>query len=328
MAEQKIKWGILGTGAIARLFAEGLAHLPEAVITAVGSRTQATADEFGQKYAIPHRHPTYEALAADPEVEVVYISTPHNLHYENTLLCLEQGKHVLCEKAFTVNAAQAAHLIQVAREKKLFLMEAMWTRYLPALVKVREILAAGTLGEIRMLTADFGFKAPYDKDKRLFNPHLAGGALLDVGIYPVSLAAHVFGMQPSSIQSHVHLGETGVDYHEGMVFGYPGGQVAILGAGLVMDTPREAVIIGTEGHLRLHYPFWFTQKLTLTTRQGEQAIPCPIVGNGYNYEAAEVHRCLAAGELESPLMPLAESLALMQTMDTLRAQWGLVYPFE
>ncbi len=325
----KIRWGILGTGMIAHKFAEGLRVLPDAVLTAVGSRSQAAANRFGDAFDVPHRHATYQDLASDPEVDVIYVSSPHPMHKEDTLLCLEAGKAVLCEKPFTMNSQESEAVIRAARERGLFLMEAMWTRYLPAVVRARQLLAEGVIGEVRMVQADFGFRAEVDPKHRLLNPDLGGGALLDVGIYTVSLASMVFGQQPAEINSQVYLGSTGVDELSGTIFRYPAGQIAVLSSSLQINTPHDAVIIGTKGSIRIHPSFWCTDGMTLTLDgQPEQVMNLPRVSNGYNYEAAEVMACLRAGKRESEVMPLDETLAIMQTLDRIRALWGLKYPTE
>ncbi len=323
-----IRWGILGTGGIAAHFATGLGSVPGAAITAVGSRTQEAADRFGERFGVPRRHGSYAALAADPEVDVVYVATPHTLHRANSLLCLGAGKAVLCEKPFALNAGEAAEVIAAARARGLFLMEAMWSRYYPAMVRARELLAAGAIGEPRLLHADLGFRATVNPVGRLFNPALGGGALLDVGVYPVSLASMIFG-EPTAIASQAHLGETGVDEQAGMVLSYAGGQLAVLYTSIRTLTPHEALIMGTAGMLRLGLDWHKPNRLTITKPgQPEEVIPLPFEGNGYNYEAIEVGDCLRAGRRESAAMPLDETLAIMRTLDTIRAQWGLRYPGE
>jgi predicted dehydrogenase len=324
----KIRWGILGTGFIAKKFAEGLSVLKDVELVAVGSRAQATADAFGGEFKVPHRHVSYEALAEDPDVDVVYVATPHSLHRENSILCLEAGKPVLCEKPFTINATEAQAVIALAREKGLFLMEAMWTRFLPIIVKVRELLAAGAIGEVHMLHADFGFRAELDPKSRLFNPHLGGGALLDVGIYPVSLASMIFG-PPSRIVSMAHLGQTGVDERAAVILGYDAGQLAVLSTAIRTDTPIEAVLMGSEGQIRIHSPWFHGTELTLSAKsRKDKTIRLPYKGNGYTHEAIEVMRCLREGRRESGVMPLDETLAITKTLDAIRAQWGLRYPME
>lgn len=324
----KIRWGILGPGGIARQFAAGLQLLPDAELVAVGSRTQEGADRFADEFAVPHRHSSYAELAANSNVDVIYIATPHSQHAENALLCLQAGKAVVCEKPFTINATQAETVIALARRERLFLMEAMWTRFLPVMVKVRELLHAGVIGELRMLHADFGFRTEFDPSGRLFAPELGGGALLDVGVYTVSLASMLFGT-PDRVVGLAHLGQTGVDEQSAMVLGYPGGQLAALSVAVRTATPQTATIMGSEGMIQIPTPWWRPTQINLL-RAGKPAevIDLPFAGNGYNYQAAEVMRCLRAGLLENEIMPLDETLAIMQTLDRLRAQWELRYPGE
>ncbi len=325
---ETIRWGIIGTGAIAKLFAQGLSALPDAELVAVGSRTQDSADAFGDQFHIPRRHASYQALAEDGGVDAIYVATPHPLHKENTLQALRCGKAVLTEKPFTINAQEAREVIQFARQQRLFLMEAMWTRFIPAMVRVRELLAGGVIGEPHLLTADFGFRTGFNPDGRLFNPQLGGGALLDVGVYCVSLASMIFG-KPERITSMAHLGETGVDERAAMILGYGGGQLALLSTAIRTNTPMEAVISGTEGLIRIPPLFWKPSHVSVTVHGKEQTeIEMPLVGNGYNYQAAEVARCLRAGLTESDVMPLDETLSIVEMMDTIRAQWGLKYPME
>jgi predicted dehydrogenase len=323
-----VRWGILGTGKIAVLFATGLQSVQDAEIAAVGSRTQEAADAFGDRFAIPHRHGSYTALAADPDVDVIYVATPHTLHAENSLLCLGAGKAVLCEKPFALNTQQAEKVIDFARGRGLFLMEAMWSRYYPAMVRVRELLAAGAIGEPLLLSADLGFRSQVNPASRLYDPALGGGALLDVGVYPVSLASMVFGA-PADVTSRGHLGTTSVDEQGGIILGYTGGRLAILYASIRATTPHEATIMGTEGRLRIGLDWHKPDRVTITRPgQPDETTHLPFDGNGYNYEAAEVNACLRAGRTESAVMPLDETLAIMRTLDEIRSQWGLRYPGE
>ena len=326
--KDRIRWGILGTGSIAKKFAEGLAVLPEADLVAVGSRTSETAGDFADRYGVPRAHGTYEGLAEDPEVDAVYVATPHPFHRENTILCLKAGKAVLCEKPFAINRGDAEEMVRVARERKRFLMEAMWTRFLPITVKVREWLADGTIGEVRMLRADFGFRAGVDPKARLFSPELGGGALLDVGVYTVSFASMVFGGPPEDMATTAHIGETGVDEQAGMVLRYEGGQLAVLACAVRNRTYQRAEILGTDGSIHIHPPFWCGTTATLTAEGNEETVERPLEGNGYNYEAVEVMERLREGKLESDVMPLDETLSVMGTLDRARGQWGLRYPME
>lgn len=326
---QPIRWGILGTGSIATSFATGLQSLEDATAVAVGSRTQTSADTFADKFDIVRRHSSYEALAEDSEVDAIYIATPHSYHMDNSLLCMEAGKAVLCEKPFTINTSEAERVVHRARSSGTFVMEAMWTRFLPTMVQVRSWLSQGAIGEVRMLSADFGFRTEVNPDGRLFNLALGGGGLLDVGIYPVSLASLVFGEQPTKVAGLADFGKTGVDEQGGMVLGYEGGQLAVLCCAIRTSTPADAVIMGSEGSIRIASPFWKATSATLSVNGNDPiTADLPFEGNGYNYEAAEVGRCLRAGLHESDSMPLEESLDIMRTLDKIRAQWGLKYPAD
>lgn len=327
-SESTLRWGILGTGNIAKQFARGLAVLPDAELAAVGSRAQDTADAFGDEFGAARRHASYEALAADAEVDAIYVATPHSLHRENTLLCLEHGKAVLCEKPFAINAAQARDMAAAARDRGLFLMEAMWTRFIPAVVQARKWLAEGAIGEPRLVAADFGFRAGANPKGRLFNPALGGGALLDVGIYTISMASMVLGPHPDRIETTATLGETGVDEQSAFILGYGGGELAVLYTAVRTSTPVEARILGTDGHITIHNPFFKAEKVTLQAGDRTEEVELPLTGNGYNYQAVEVMNCLRAGKTESETMPLDETLALMEIMDTIRSKWGLKYPME
>lgn len=325
---EKIRWGILSTGNIARQFAHGLAALDDAELVAVGSRSAASANQFGDEFNVANRHASYEALASDPAVDAIYVATPHTLHAENTLLCLRAGKAVLCEKPFAINAAETTTMIAEARTRGVFLMEAMWTRFLPHMVRIRELIHAGAIGDVRMLNSTFGFRTEFDPKGRLFDPALGGGALLDVGIYPVSFAAMIFGT-PTFITSHATIGATGVDEQVAMIFGYDQGQIALLASATRTQTIHTSQILGTKGQIIVEPPWWGPSSLTLKVDgQPDQYMAFDTIGNGYNYEAAEVARCLRAGKIESEVMPLDETLALMKTLDTIRGQWGLRYPGE
>lgn len=324
---EKIRWGILAPGSIAHRFASGLEVIPDAELIAVGSRSKERADKFADEFDIPHRHGSYADLVNDPDVDAIYVSTLNSFHKDCTILCLEAGKAVLCEKPFAINAEQVREMIACARENKQFLMEAMWTRFIPIIVKVREWLAEGAIGEPRMLTAYFGYRGRVNPEGRLFNADLGGGGLLDVGVYTIAMAYMVFGA-PSTIASLGHIGETNVDEQAAMLLGYDAGQMALLSCAVRTSIPEEARIMGTEGSIQIPN-FWHSTSATLHAAGKEpEHVEMPFKANGYENEAIEVMRCLREGKLESDVMPLAESLSIMETMDTLRAQWGLKYPME
>jgi predicted dehydrogenase len=325
---QPVRWGIIGTGHIARKFAADLTAMPEARLVAVGSRSTAAAESFGALWGTPRRHGSYAALAQDPEVEAVYVAVPHPFHAENCLLCLEAGKAVLCEKPFALNAAQAAEVIGRARAGKLLLMEGMWTRAFPLMARLRQLLAEGAVGRVRLVAADFSFRCKFSPEGRHFNRALGGGALLDVGVYPVSLASMILG-PPAQICSGAEIGATGVDYQAAMIFHYPGGAAAALFAGLVAERQCEAEILGESGAIQFPDGWWKPRRMTVTRSGGRsEHFDMPYAGNGYQFEAAEFMNCLRQGRLESALMPLEETLSIMKTLDAVRAPWGLRYPGE
>jgi len=324
----KIRWGLIGLGLISRKFANGLAFAPDAEIYAVASRSQEKADAFGAEYGASKCYGSYEELAQDPNVDVAYIGTPNNYHLPHTLLCLDAGKHVLCEKPFAVNAKEAQIMIARARERNLFLMDAFWTRYFPAMFKLRELLAEGAIGDVMLVTADFGGRGPVIPERRHFNPDLAGGALLDVGSYCLQFASMIYGVQPAEIVSQVAIGETGVDELSVLVLKYSEYGMATLTAALRLGTPHEARVMGSDGYIAIPN-FWHPSELTLV-RPGQEpkSFSFPYEGEGFHFEAIEVARCIRAGLTESPIYPLDETLAIMETLDRIRADWGMRYPFE
>ena len=320
-----IRWGIVGSGWIAREFAKALALIPDAKLVAIGSRTHDRAEAFGNEFNIPLRFGSYQDLVQCPDVDVVYIATPHTSHLEDASQALRAGKPVLCEKPLTVNAREAQALILLAREQGLFFMEAMWTRFVPAVGKLRKWMAQGVIGDPRFVSANIGWNHPYDEQSRLFNPQLAGGALLDIGIYPVSLASMLLGT-PSAISGVMHPASTGVDMQCSVSLVHPSGALANFVATLRADPPREAVIAGSKGWIRIHPPINEPETLSRGTGSSiEETVHLPHIGNGYAHEAIEVMSCLREGRLESDIMPLDESLTIMQTLDDIRAQWGLRY---
>jgi dihydrodiol dehydrogenase / D-xylose 1-dehydrogenase (NADP) len=323
-----IRWGILGAGVIAGKFSIGLASLDYAEIAAVASRSLGKAHIFAKKYGVKKAYGNYAELVNDRNIDVIYIAVPHSAHEECSMLALNAGKPVLCEKPFTINAAELEKLVTKARESKLFLMEAMWTRYLPATIKVMEWLKSGVLGDIRMLKADFGFRSNWDPKNRLFNINLGGGALLDAGIYPVSFASMVFGSKPNDIKSVSYIGKTGVDEQFMMLLSYDRGRMASLGGAVRTNMDNDAWIFGSKG--RIYIPRFLSARLATLFIDGRdtEVYESEFAANGYNYEAAEVMRCLRECKLESDTMPLNESLEIMKILDNVRTQWGLKYPFE
>ena len=323
-----IRWGIIGTGAIAKKLATALNELSDAKLVAIGSRFQKTADEFAAKFNVPHAHASYEALVSDLEVDAVYVATPHSCHKDNALSALQAGKAVLVEKPFTINATETEYLIDFAQSRNLLLMEGMWTRYLPLYVKLREMLANGAIGDVRLLTGDFGFKVGPQANPRVLDPALGGGALLDIGIYPVSFSSMVFSA-PSQIIGVATLGPTGVDEQNAIILRHPQGQLAVLSCSFQANASMEVTLMGTTGRLRIHAPAWKSTAMTLSRNdQPDEVLQFPFELNGFQFEAIEFMNCLRAGKLESPIMPLQETLTIMRTLDTLRGQWGLKYPME
>lgn len=301
--------------------------MPDASLVAVGSRTREKAMAFGSQFNVTYRHASYEELVNNPAVDAVYVATPHSLHAANTIMALQAGKPVLCEKPFAINAHEAEEMVLTARAKKLLLMEAMWTRFLPVMIKLRRLLADGAIGEVRMLAADFGFLAG-EEEGRLVDPALGGGALLDIGVYPISLASMIFG-KPSDICGLAKLGRTGVDKQNGIVMMYPQGQIAVLHSSIEATTFQEATIMGSKARIKIHSAWWKATAMTLMRENNKNDfIESPYIGNGYQYEVAEFMRCLREKKLESEIMSLDETVSIMRTMDSLRQQWGLRYPGE
>lgn len=324
--DRPVRFGVIGTGGIATAFTRDLALLPDAEVVAVGSRTQGAADAFGDTHGIGRRHASYLALATDPDVDVVYVSTPHPDHHASARLAIDAGKAVLVEKPFTMDAVEALDLVTAARERGTFVMEAMWARFNPHLVRVREILASGVLGTVTTVVADHAQWFEPDPAFRLFAPELGGGALLDLGIYPVSLASMVLGT-PTRVTARSSAAFTGVDAQTSILLEHDGGAHAVLTTTLRAAGSNRAAIVGTDGRIEIDQTWYAPTTFTLTMRSGEVTrYDEPHQGGGLRHEAAEVVRCLRAGLLESPVMPADETVAIMATMDEVRAQIGLTYP--
>ncbi len=323
---QTINWGILGPGLIARAFAQGLKSVLGAKIVAVGSHSEERSRKFACEFGIERAYSSYEELVNDPLVDVIYIATPHPFHKENALLCLKAGKAVLCEKPFALNARDAQEVVDFARQKKLFLMEAMWIRFIPTVIKLREWVSEGKIGEIRRIDADYGYRAEYNPENRLFNLALGGGALLDVGIYPVSFVSMLMGTDPTCVESMAHVGETGTDEQFVALLQYNGGAIAAVSAATRTDTTRGARIFGTTGSITLPV---FNNPLNVTLEipgKGVCVYQPDMAGNGFNYEAQEVMRCIINGRTESDVMPLVDTVAILKILDNIRKPWNLHYP--
>jgi predicted dehydrogenase len=367
-----ICWGILGTGAIAKAFAQDLNRLPDAELRAIASRDLSTAQGFATQFDVLRAYGSYEELVQDPEIDVVYIATPHVRHKQDVMMCLEAGKAVLCEKPFALNAQESREMIALARQKQVFCMEAMWMRFMPLVQQVREWVQAGKIGEVRSLTANFGYPVAFDANSRFFSPELGGGTLLDRGIYPLSLAFYLLGV-PSQVTAAATLATTGVDVYSAMQLSYGSGATAVIYSTMRQMTSNEVWIEGTKGVIQIHAPFYkpyhisllpegervvlpttladldlsASEKPGLTAKLKQKSIVqkldsvvgrfvpsrgvevrSPISGEGYGYEAMEVMQCLRSGRLESGVMPLDETLQIMETMDQVRQQIGVKYPQE
>lgn len=325
---KKIKWGIIGAGKIAGKFATDLATLPQANLYAVASRTKEKAAAFAKTFQFQKSFGSYEAMLKDPDLEVVYVATPHVFHCAHALLCMDYGKAVLCEKPFAMNTKEVQLMVNKAKEKKVFLMDALWTLCLPHILKTKAIVESGQLGNLVSVKADFGFRADFDPNSRLFDTNLGGGSLLDIGIYPALLALFLLG-KPKTITAAAHIGQTNIDEECAVFLDYGNGQTANLHATLLARTPIEAYVYCEKGYI--HIPSRFHEHvkgITILEYDGlkESFIPFDYQVVGYKYEAAEVMRCLSEGKLESELVPLQFSLDLMGLLDSIREQIGLVYP--
>jgi predicted dehydrogenase len=360
MSPQFIRWGILGTGFIAGEFAKSLRAVSQAKLHGISSRNPANAQTFAKIFQVPRVYDSYVELVKDPDIDVVYIATPNQTHKELCILCLEAGKPVLCEKPFTLNAQEAREVIEVARRQRVFCMEAMWMRFMPLIQAVKSMIKEGIIGDVKMLTADFGYPFAYDPNNRFFDPEF-GGALLDRGVYGISLAYYLLG-EPSKITAQAAIAPTGVDEQSAIILNYPQGKLAILSQSLGTYSSNQAVIMGTKGKITIDelfikpekisvqyfsqltqsypsplVPLSSKQKLIAALKQNqlikglylfstgllksEKVTIKPLTGNGYNYEAIEVINCLNQGQLESQIMPLEETLKIMETMDQIRNQF-------
>jgi predicted dehydrogenase len=319
--------GIIGTGSIAAKMAHTLRDMEGVELYAVASRRQATADEFASRWGARRAYGSYEAMLSDENVELVYIATPHPFHAENALACIRAGKPVLCEKPFTVNAREAEEVLALSRERGVFVAEAIWTRYVPMSRTINDIIASGVIGTPQMLSADLGY--PNSHKERMWNPALAGGALLDVGVYTLNFAAMVFGPEEQSIVSTCTKLPSGVDAQNAVVMTYSDGRMALLSSSLVAKTPRQGVVSGERGHLiveNINNPESIVVRDNDYKQVARYEQPPQITGFEYQVQAAI--DAIRAGEIETPFMPHAETLRIMRLMDELRREWGVKYPFE
>ena len=369
-----LRWGILGTGTIAGVFARDLPLSPGAQLLAVGSRTRASAERFATTHRVPRTYASTEELLADSDVDAIYVASPAHAHAQHVRQALEAGKPVLCEKPFTLSRAQAADIADLAQSRGLFLMEAMWTRFLPAMGTLRTWLEQGLIGEILQVHADLGLPVKMEPDARIYSRELGGGSWMDLGVYGVSLASMVLGA-PQTVHGRGHLVESGVDGHAAALLGYDSGAVALLTSSIQSAGSQTATIVGTHGRIHLPAPWWCPVELQLyllnsrpslsgrVGRRAAQAVSAalpgtgalarrtsswggslsrwmarraprpqrfraPFGGLGLHKQATEVARCLAAGETQSPVMPLDESIAILGTLDEVRQQMGLEFPGE
>lgn len=331
MNEPKVRWGILGCGRIARKFAADLRLVADAELTAIASRNKETLELFAKDFPSRHLHNSYEGLVTNKEVDVIYVATPHSHHHEHSMLCLNHNKGVLCEKAFAINSRQAMEMVKTAREKKVFLMEALWTKFLPHYKKLQELLEQKILGDIKSVLVNFGFNTAGNPAQRLFDPSLGGGTLLDIGIYNVFMTMSILG-KPDFIEATMTPASTGVDEQIAVLFKYKSGAMAQLFASFATNLPTQAEINGTAGCITLTSRFYepsATIQLSKKVPYEREMIPVDKEGGfGYQYEARHVNECLKKGLIESPVMTHADTLTLMEVLDTIRIKAGIKYPAD
>ncbi len=320
-----IRWGIIATGSIAHKFASDLALAPDAELTAVGSRRMESAETFSAQYGARRAYGSYADVAADPDVDVVYVATPHALHRDNVELCIAGGKAVLCEKAVALNGNDAGAMVAAARTAGVFFMEAMWMRCNPNIRALQALLDEGAIGEVRRIDASFGFVADKPPEHRLFDPALGASSLLDIGIYPLTFAWMLLGA-PTQISSTGQLSDRGIDLACASVLSYGDGREARISCSMLEELSCTATIEGSTGRVEVAARFHEAREFTVTTDAGRSTHSDILRGLGYLHEVEEVHRCLRDGRAESPLVPLDDTIALMRIMDTIRAQIGSTLP--
>ncbi len=324
---KSIKVGIIGAGWIAHKMAQALAPLNNAEVHAIASRSEDKAKAFADEYGIAKAYGSYEALVSDPDVDLVYVATPHSHHYQHARLAIEHLKPVLVEKAFTANEREAQELIDMAHERNVFITEAIWTRYMPLSHKVKELMDSGIIGEPRILTATLCYMM--EQKERILRPDLCGGALLDLGVYVLNFARMYFGTDITRTVTNCHLGSTGVDMMESISLSYADGRMANLQSGALTLNDRQGIISGTDGYIKVDnvncpevIEVWRNYELVERIEK-----PADMV-NGYEYQVLECKRCIEAGLIESPMMPHAETISIMKQMDEMRKEWGVKYPMD
>lgn len=328
---ERVRWGVLATGGIAASFTANLLDMPDAEVVAVASRSDASAKAFAERFGIPRAYGDWSSLAEDEDVDVVYVATPHSAHRAAAGLCLEAGRAVLCEKAFTLNSREAEELVTLARSRGLFLMEAMWMYCHPLIRRLKALVDDGAIGEVRTVQADFGLAGPFPPAHRLRDPAQGGGALLDLGVYPVSFAHLILG-EPSEVTARAALSDEGVDLRTGMLLSWENGAHALLNCSIDAGTPVTASITGSKGRIDIPHGFFYPDRFVLH-RDGREpqeftAEPGDGPRDSLRHEAGEVMHRVRAGDTESPLVPLAGSLAVMRTLDSVRERIGVRYPSE
>lgn len=325
--KKQLNFGIIGAAGIANAFAQGVLDAKGGKLYAVAARNKERAEAFAENWKMEKAYGSYEELVNDPLVDVIYVATPNGLHKEHSILAMKHKKHVMCEKPFASNAREVEEMIAVAKEEDVFLMEGMWTRYFPLVQQVKKWVEENKIGKVKMIEADFGFNG-LDKDNIRYDLSLAGGALMDVGIYPISFVSYIYGKQPQVIKALGELSESGVDEQNSMIFKYTDGQAAVISSAMNVTTARNMYILGEKGYI--HIPNVWQPKSCEIHIEGQEVEKYEIgyEGNGYNYEVQEVIDCILAGKKESESMPVQESLEIMNTMDCVRAEIGVVFPAD
>lgn len=319
-------WGIMGPGFIANKVMPSFPMAERAKVLAVGSNTQGKARAFAGKWRIERFYENYEALVCDPDIDIIYITTPNAFHLDNAKLAMKHGKNVLCEKPFALNEKSALEMKACAEENHVFLMEAMWTRFIPAVMKVKELVGQGIIGEVHHIVSDFSYDYPYDPDYHLYNTEAGGGTLMDGGIYPLSFAGYIYGDCPKEYFGYANL-KNGVDVRDSVILRFPQGQMASFICGADTASPWNCVVYGSKGCIRIPSFFAAAEFEMENYVTGEkQCWRMPYEGLGYQYQISEVMNCIDRGKRESSIMPLKESVDYMKIMDELRKSWGVIYP--